>query len=323
MKKPTITEIARKTGVSTATVSRALNNQPKVAPELRQQIIAAALQMGYQAQGNSRSRIVAILLTNKNLGLIGHYLRAVIQRLVTHESVARNYRIMIVYADDLSILDERSIAGVISLNFLNHLSRTLPTLKNLPLVCINDYNAPSEGIYSVCSNERQGIRLALDHLLKQGHRRIGLLQSIEGGENLCSQLRERSFRERLEEAGCPSNLVKNNDPLTTSFEAVGLLLQQNITALMVPGESIAYQIMHILGLYGKKIPQDLSLITWESPEVSEFMVPRATTVAQNFAEIAATAFDMLESQIAGQPVVADVLIDYELHLRESTAPPHY
>ena len=74
--------------------------------------------------------------------------------------------------------------------------------------------------------------------------------------------------------------------------------------------------MYILGLYGKKFRQDLSLITWESPEVSEFMVPRATTVAQKFYLEIAIVTTALEPQIAGQTVAADVLIDCELHLRE-------
>lgn len=322
MKTITVADIARKAGVSAATVSRALNNRPKVAPELRKQIIELAREMGYESSGVSRNRTIAVILPAKENFGIGSYSQALLGRIVQHESLMRGYRVMLVPADDFAIIEEQMIAGILSFDFINHLSHTLPRLKNIPLVCINDYSMRFENVHSVCSNDRQGIRLALDHLLGLGHRRIGLLLNIEGGANLCSEAREQCFRERMAEAG-PADFapVRRVTAVTTRFEAIGQLLKQGVTALVAPGEDVPLWLYYYLDLCGKRIPEDVSVVTWEAPELSKLLMPRTTAVGQNFTRIVEIAFDMLERQIAGFPVSDDVVVDYDLFVRESTAPP--
>ncbi len=318
MKNITVKDIAEKAGVSPSTVSRALNNRSKVAPELRRRIVELARKMDYRPPAGSRSRTVAVILPAKAHCDMGIYERTLLNRIIQHESVERDYRIMLLSADDFSIIEEQTTVGVLSFDYLQRLADRLPKLKNLPMVCVNDYGKRLDNIYSVRSNDRQGIRLALAHLWELGHRRIGLLQDAEGGRTLCSDIREESYLEWMTEMGGTVS-VSYVDSLSNHAEAVGRLLQQQVTAILAAGEAFTLWLYRLLELYGRRIPEDISLVTWEAPEISEFMSPRTTTIAQDFPRIVAAAFDLLEEQIEGRQPAGDIVVDNKFLLRESTA----
>ncbi len=104
-------------------------------------------------------------------------------------------------------------------------------------------------------------------------------------------------------------------------EAIGEAVKQKLTAIILPGEAGGPNLLAALREFRLRVPEDLSVIAWETPQVSEYLDPPLTTFEQDFRRMAATAFDILEESLNGRPAAADVAVDYLFHERRSVAPP--
>ncbi len=323
MKTVSLKDVAEAAGVSPATASRALNNRDRVMPELRTRIIETARRLGYIARAGSRSRVIAVLMPPKRGGCFSPYTSDLLNALLEEESIRRDYRIMILSVDDLALLEEYLVAGIISIAYQERYAGKVPQIKNLPMVCINDYDCPMENVHSVCSDERQGIGLALDRLHALGHKRIGFLCHHDPSrptaeQNLIARLRLRSYLEWMTAAGLGEY---TETPLLTPerpiHEAVARLLQKEATAILTTGESAGMHLYHTLELFGRRIPYDISVVSWETTGVSVNQTPRATTLKQDSKALVAKAFDLLESRMAGKSGLGNILVPYRFIERES------
>ena len=317
MKEVTIRDIAAKTGCSIASVSRALNHGGKLLPETRKRILSAANEMGYRRSG--KQRIIALILPRRN-AIAGFYPSALLQRIVKHPLFAPPETIlMMLSSEDVCILHQTVVAdGVLSIDYSQALAHKLPGSSGLPFVCINDTGRPIEHAYSVCSNEVQGVRLAVRHLFLHGHRRIGFILN-ETALNRSLRLRRESFLQSTAELGCAnSSILIERTPDRPLYECIAYLLKRNISALMVGSEGYALETVHILNLFGKRIPEDISLLLWEQEGVTELCTPRITAVCQDFDALADSAAELLQHQLdCSFDGLSNRTIDYLIFERES------
>ena len=102
--------------------------------------------------------------------------------------------------------------------------------------------------------------------------------------------------------------------------ALGALLDKNVTAIFAAdGESSGARVQGILQQFGKRVPEDISIIGWESEQLSNFLRPRQTTLAQNFPKLAAESLNLLEHLMDGTPHQKNILVEYQLIERDSVA----
>lgn len=319
MKKINIRQIAKETGLSIASVSRALNNLPGVSARTRQRVIEISRELGFNIR-SGRQRTFAVVLPAVRGPILGDYSIQMINAL-RGAILKRGDRAIFLSREDLSILNETMVSGVISFDFQREVSKTFPLLKNIPLVVCNDASCHLENVFGVRSNNEQGMELALRHLHDElNHTRIGLLYHQASTDSANTNWRVKGFLNAAarREIG-PSCHCQGWSGELSLQEALGYLLLKKITALLVSGEGIESQVLHSLHLYGKRIPEELSLLSCESPHSSHY-IPRHTTLEQNFRALAAASLELLDKCILREQPTQDILINYRLNIRESTSP---
>lgn len=316
VKKVTLSQIAKQANVSVSTVSRALSQHPAVNADIRQQIISLAHQLGYQPKTTQDKQVVGLIIPTQKHTWLSAYLSQLMGHL-TLEIYRRQYSMELVMADDIKLLQNSFLKGAILLTPHEQIESQWAELFDIPLVGINVKANPDAQIHAIGSNEKQGIQLAVRHLFENNHRRIGLITFGREAEYNNAQ-RRKHFQKTAEELRMGDQVVIHHiEQNQNYFEHMGKVLRRDVTALICAGEDKGMYASYVLYLFGKKIPDDISLITFEHEEISCYCSPPQTTLGQNFGHITQAALDMLEQPSGKRPHASDGLIDYQLHERDS------
>ncbi len=304
-------DIAAALRISPSTVSRALRSDPSISGTVTEKVLAEARRQGYV--GSKRKNLVIVLPDNT----LSNYESCMLNALC---SQCNNHGLSweIVNYGNLSVIQERLIHGIISLDYRDLRSSRLVAGFNLPLVSVNDF--PNLGIYSISSDAGDGIRQALRHLKKLGHVKIIYLHNINS-KNYCSANRLEAFHE----IGGGMNLVCRSFPIMfqarygdSLLSIVREQMNDGFTAAIAEGETIGIYVGSCLQRDGIRIPEDLSLITWDIPGISESLSPPMTAIRQDFAALAAAAVNAMTSLWNGEKISFSLKIPYLFFEREST-----
>jgi LacI family transcriptional regulator len=330
-RNPTLAEIAKIAGVSLMTASRAVNNQPGVSDDKRQEILRIADDLGYVANR------VAQRLTGGRSHVIG--VIAQLHTLFTSDLVlgigsagrASNYE-MLVYS--LADADNRPPGAIIELLrqivdglivILPFQSDYLATLSeaNLPIVTIDEgYDLPFP---KIMADNYQGARLAIEHLADLGHRRIGF---ISGNEGLASARdRARAFYDMQAQLGLdrdPALVAPGNFMQQGGFSAATSLMRLSNppTAIFAANDISAVGALAAMRDAGMEVPGDISLVGFDDVSIAGQVYPKLTTVRQPLTQMARAAVNTLLAMISGlEPPAEKIILPTELVIRQSTAPP--
>ena len=305
-------DIATALHVSPSTVCRALRSNPSISGAMTERVLAEARRQGYVC---SERRNLVIVLPNSQMS---NYDFCMLSELC-HQCNVNNICWEIVSHANLSVIQERLIHGIISLDYHDLRSTALVGCFNLPLVTVNDF--PNIGVYSISSDASDGIRQAMRHLKELGHRKIIYLNSVNR-RNYCSAKRLEAFRE----IGDEMNLVCRSFPIIVSdgngdglASIVREQLNNGFTAAIVEGETVGTHAGSCLQRARIRIPQDLSLVTWDIPGVSEHLSPPMTAIRQNFPALAEAAVNAVIALWQGKTLPLSTKITYLFFERGSTA----
>lgn len=201
MKRVTRDDVARETGVSPATVSRALNNSGYVKREKREQIIRTAEQMGYNpnpvAMSLQRQRSGQIIFFRQDL--TGAYYNQMFHGIV-REAQKRNYRVLLDMQYDFEKIRSLMIDGIIFPDEIiaEQYAKTIGHTYHLPTVtaCYEPSWIFSKPMPCILLNDRQVMESAIEYLKRMGHRRIGIAVPYDTGY---SRNRYRYWKVRMQE----------------------------------------------------------------------------------------------------------------------------
>lgn len=310
-KNPTIYDVAERSGVSISTISRVLNSPDKVNPGTRQRVMSAIDHLGFVPKAEARAR--AMRHTNR-IGVLTPFFTApsFVQRLrgVASALSKANYELVIFPVDSVEHLQ-----GYIS---------SIPLMQNLDGLIIMSlavedqdarrlYNNGMETVLieythtqlnSICIDDAQGGRMAANHLMEKGHKRIGFLGDIEPPERYAIhpvKSRLTGFKQALEDAGLslPRNFVVQA-PYTQdgSQEAARelLTLPRPPTAIFAASDIQAASVMKVARTLKLRVPEDLAIVGFDDIDLAEFM--DLTTIRQNLDESGRLAVEILLSKIA-------------------------
>ena len=316
MAHPTQKEIAARTGFSIATVSRALAGSPLISARTRREVMACARETGYR---DEVCREVAVIMPDIPYGA---YFGTLLHQL--QEELRRNRFVPVIFSTlELHVLEKMPFCGAISLLAHNGLEAYWGARHTIPLVCINTRPRHLDGIFTVGSNDVQGMRSAVGHLIQLGHRRIGRLgggYSFGDRTNWNSYARDLAFRDLMAEHGLPAELRVAVEAQSVP-EAVRQLLDMGVTAMILLNEGMELEAMHALRLLNVRVPEMLSVVGWSSDAVAPFLEPSLTNLEQNYTELVRCGCEIFQKLLNGEPVAGDVLVDYRFRVRSSTAPP--
>ncbi len=326
-----IKDIAKEANVSPSTVSRALNNHPRISDKTKKQIQTLAKEMEYVPSNIARDLVGQHSAT---IGVaIADFLNPFYSDIVASiedVAVANNYQVFVssFYRDKqrelelFNIFYERRFAGIIvSGSLVDNEYLSLPNSDFMPVVLINCPHYP----FSVSTDKVLGARLAVEYLVELGHRRIAFIR--QGFDSESARLRLNSFRETLNGYGIAVDeryIVDGDEWFTGGVRAVAqlLALAEPPTAVFCFNDMTAIGVINALQKKGYKVPQDLSVIGFDDLDIASFYHPSLTTVRQPIYQIGRSAAKMLYSLIQNQENIQAQLLEPMLVIRESTAPPN-
>jgi DNA-binding LacI/PurR family transcriptional regulator len=296
MSKPNIIKIAKVAGVSTATVSRVFNNSGNTSEKACEKVISAAKELGYMPKVKLGENNIAVLVEGAAGARLGDYSIQLINK-IGGGLFSRGLGLEIIPVSNINHLKKKFFKTAISLIF-SEPSENIVREANLdiPLILINNQ---LEGFANVCSDHRQGIHLAVEHLYKRGHRKIALLVSSLGSWG--SMERFLGYKKALAKFGIEYNkgLIADLNATDHYLEILADTLRHNPDSIIISGESNGIKASHALNSLGKKIPEDLSVISFESENISAYLEPPHTTICQDFDLLAEYATEFAVKALNG------------------------
>lgn len=327
---PTLADVARLAGVSQMTASRALNGRPGVSRETRDEVLRIASDIGYvvnrtaQKLSGGRNGIIGIMTptldTQFSSELIlgaGRAARAagceVLVYTVSDDSHSHQELIKLVrqFSDGLLVILPRETMCLDAL-----------ATAHVPVVVV-DQRGTLNRFPSVSVDNYGGARMAVEHLVSLGHKRIAFLGGDEAIEGVRD--RQRGYHDTLVRHGIeldPALVVTGDLSQMTAFEvATGLVnLPDPPTAIFTANDQSAFGAIAAAREAGLRVPDDISVIGFDDIPMAEQFHPALTTVRQPFQQMSSSAVNALLAQIAGSDAVAQRrTFPAELVVRQSTA----
>ena len=249
----TVRQIAKLADVSPATVSRVLNNYEHVRPDVRARVIRAARELG----GFRDRRNIAVLIASD--AAFWSYSGIMLSALLA-ELRKRGYHEIIVTENSANLLHEHLLDGAISMLLHDGIEQVWDEKQAIPLICINACPRHISGIYSVFSNDRQGVWLALDHLHALGHIRIAYLanEPRRAERNSNSGRRLEAYRQWMAAHGGAPVVVQTLERLDDAIR------REKLTAVFSVGEMNGLLTWSHLRNVGWRIPEELSLVCFRN-----------------------------------------------------------
>ena len=339
----TIKHVAADAGVSLQTVSRVINNEPNVRPAMKAKVQASIDKLGYvpsiAAQRMSGSRSYLILAINDRDRTIADW-RArqgsdwVDQMLLGGmlKSAEYGYRMIFELVDTHSDHVERELGATIAALQPDGVILTPPHSENplitgllverrIPFARIGSIE-PGPGIAMTMGDEGSA-RLATEHLIGLGHKRIGFIAGSD--EYSLSGWRVDGWRNAMEAAGLPHAglCVQGDFGYDSGAAAARTLLEQNPrpTAIIASSDQMALAALDTAIERGLKVPEDLSLVSFDNTPVARFTVPQLTAIDQPIAATFAKAVELLITKGDALDQLQPVVTESCLVQRGSTAPP--
>lgn len=310
-------DIARLADVSPATVSRVFSHHPNIRSEVRERVFAIAKKHGYHPRLSTKQKNVVIILPDKEVYPIRNCLEMVMMAL-TLELPKRDFRIEILPQSNMDRLDSIQFCGAVAIGAEPDDFKHWEHLYSAPLVLVDrDVPGGSANIYSVRSDEVQGMDLAIEHFYQRGCRKIGaIIHGLPGTGN--ADERHAGITQALKQRGYSAHeglvhLAKDDNYV----ERIGKLLNQGVDALFCPGGNAGIITSYALSIFNKQVPRDISLITSEYKFYSCYATPPQTTITQDHQALARMATDMIEAHLSQKPVSRQKLLSYSLIVRDS------
>ncbi len=327
----TIAQIAQKAGVSVATVSKVVNGRSDVAAETRGLVENVIRQHGYRRQ--RRPAQPAPLLEIVINRLRGEYAMEII---VGADRVARDNNMAVSVTGHqgqetpgsnwIEGVLARRPAGVIAVFCtLTAAQREQLQVRGIPLVVVDPVGEHGAEIPSVAADGWHGGLAATQHLLKLGHRRIGVIAGP--GHLLAARVRVDGYRAAMDSAGVPIDPALIGEGTFQVQE--GAEHARRMLAMPIPPTAIfACSDQYAVGVYqtafdlGVRIPHELSVVGYDDIQPAAWLSPALTTVHQPMTDMAAEAASMALRLVRGERLKRSrVVLATELVVRASTAPP--
>ena len=331
----TIVDVARRAGVSTATVSRILSGASASRPATVAAVRAAAEALDYRPSSIARSlktrttNTLGLIVTDVHNPFFPELVRAV-------EDAAWEHGLRIILcngardprreADYLAFLQDGRVDGLIVAaghladGYAAQLARTA-----VPVVIVNSERADL-GVPTIVSDNRAGGRLAAEHLLEHGHTRFAIVTGPTEGADAASRL--QGALEALEQAGVARDevpVVVGVGVATGGQSISGLLAERPATtALICHNDVTAIEVIRTLRATGRRVPEEISVVGFDDIDAAAWVEPPLTTVAQQKGEMGHWAVRRLVERIArpaeGGARAERVILPVALRVRGSTGP---
>jgi DNA-binding LacI/PurR family transcriptional regulator len=339
-KRPTIRDVAEKAGVSIATVSFVLNKRPgeAISERVRKRVTKAAEQLAYHPSASARglatqrTRNLALVSYRDPSAIANPFYSFVVQGIIK-ETTRREYNLLFSFVDDIyegakdlpQAVRERNAEGVLVMHLTSKEMATDIQQLGVPIAAIDVYPHLDDA-FCVDIDNVQGAKLATNHLLELGHRRLGFIYGAP--ERVSIAQRADGFREALAEAGLgrasASALYEceqlNHDSGYARAKEL-LASPKPPTGIVCANDELAAGVLRAAYELGVSVPRQLSVVGFDNIVMSDYSNPPLTTVGIDKEEMGRRAvaglLDLVEKKATSLEVVR---MHVDLVVRKSTGP---
>jgi LacI family transcriptional regulator len=321
-------EIAKLSGVSKSTLSRVMNNSPKVSEETRKKVLEIISQYGYLPDASARS------LAGKPHNTVGLFIVSIPERsqeyqvyqnsyyspyleLITDELNAKGYYVLVNVISSRedherirnAFLQKRVYGGIV-LGTETVIGDFGDILKNgYPLVIV-DFDPEEAGVFGagrdnltiVNSMNYEGGRAAVEYLISLGHREIGLIAGRETSYN--GRERNRAYRDVMAQHGLPLRseffLQGHLWADIAAREVSGMVDRGTLpTAIFSASDEMALAAISVFKKRGIRVPEDISVVGFDDVAIASAVTPALTTVRMPYCDMARCAVESILSALNG------------------------
>lgn len=337
--QPTMSDVASRAGVSTATVSRAISQPERVSLKLRRRIHKIVGELGYTINASARS------LRRNNTGMvlvvvpdIGNPFFSRLLKGIEHEARKFSYSILIgdtghaaarieIYAQQLNA---RRADGLILLNGrtpsfqgfrMKNDAATPVGLPRYPIIVVSE-RIPGSRLPTVGIDNISSAKEAVLHLVDLGHRRIAHIAGPRG--NILTNERRRGYRAALAACGLapdPDLVVFGDFSISSGRHCARALLRNQVppTAIFCANDEMAMGAIAELKASDRSVPRDISVVGFDDIEFAEIFDPPLTTVRQPRFEMGRLAMSLIGKALRGEHLPdEEVTLKSEFVIRAST-----
>lgn len=331
----TLKDIADEAGVSLMTVSNVINgNRSKVSRQTIDRVQAIVDARGYVPSASARSlaanssRLIGLLVPaagDESLLVSPHYMA--LSGLLERQLRKRDYHLLLrgVARNDevLEAVQSWNLDGAVLFGFNDEDVERFTVKGRAPMLALDSY-AANPLTTGVRSDDLSGGRLAAEHLLERGHRDI-VFAGPPFAKSGVVQQRLEGFRRVHRDAGVPwdNRRIERVGADYPSGVALGQRLRRDhptATAVFATADILAIGLMEGLRIAGLSVPSDISVIGFDNVDLSGYVTPKLTTVAQDIVAKTEEIARMLLAEIEQRELpTSPVVLGVELVQRDSVA----
>ena len=316
----TIKDIAKESGYSVSTVSRVLNNRRDVSPEAKKKIDEIVSAHHFVPNNNAKhlkqnsSKTIAVLVKGTS-----NMLFASIVEEIQKKIEATKYTVNITYIDEdddeveeaVIVCRERKPLGMLFLGGNPQSFKKYFDAVNVPCVLVTNQGGELgfDNLSSVATDDEAAAEYAIDYLLEQGHRKVGIL----GGDFAVSHTSKQrylgcveSFRKHEISFDEQRYYEKSRFSYESAYRAMKRLLEkaEDVTAVFAMSDVTAIGAIRALIDCGRRVPEDISVMGFDGITMAEYYNPKLTTIQQQYRILAVRSVEILLQNIDlnGAPV---------------------
>lgn len=311
----TIKDLSAQTGYSVGTISRVLNNQPNVSEKAREAILKAAEESGFQLNANAKQlkqqhgTSILVVVKGTSNELFGKLVEAIQARVAQI-----HYPLVVDYMDEernevrraVQLCVEKKPRGILFLGGnKEHFRADFGKIKVPSVLITNDADGLSfPNLSSVSSDNTQAAKMAIEHLVSLGHRKIAVIGGFREVSDT-TVLRFQGCMEAFQKHGIVFDERLDYEAVRFSYDggykAAKRLLERGrtFTGIFAMSDVMAIGAMRALQDSGKRVPEDVSVVGFDGLAIGEYTLPRLATVVQAVEELANRSIRILQENMEG------------------------
>lgn len=339
----TIKEIAKACHVSVATVSNILNKKPGASEATRELVLKTAKEMDYMPNyvaknlKTKNTRSIGVIAEDMTIFSIPDIIDGITEYCeeVDYQILLTNLRLCKKYQDvyygredyfervkqEIKKLMAKQVEGIIYVTAHERVMHCIPDDLPIPAVMAYGYTE-SKKVPSIVVDDEHGAYEVVCHLIRHGHRRIGVVMGKK--DSLHAQARLVGYQKALRDNGIvydPELVAQGDWTRESGYRMADELLAHDVTAVFCMNDLMAGGLYDRLDELGKKIPEELSVVGYDDRELSSYYKPPLTTIRLPLHDIGYRAAEvmiaLLEKRIVPQEEEVIYQMPCEMLIRKS------
>ena len=321
-----IREVAKKAGVSPATVSRVINGTANVDPVKKELVLAVIEETGFipnelaRALYKKSSRIIGVIVPNIENAFFGELARA-----IEEEAYKSNYRILLCNSQNntekeilnIQALNQLNADGIIIMTNSENLASQIDRCK-VPFVILDRKIEGLNEIAFIEANHYKGGRMAMEHLIACGCKNIVCMRGPQKYSS--GQQRFKGYQDVCREQGLAERWLDCDYDYEEGLRVAELLLEKypDVDGILACNDMVAIATYKILLNKGLRVPEDVQLMGFDNIRFSRLFAPEFSTIIQPIREMGTLAAQVIIDYANGEAIKKENLFDVSLVERQTT-----